>query len=174
MEVLNESLKFLIKNLKDILFAPYERDEIAYSFMKMVYANDEFNKYHKMTKGLADRILKAINQYDTRSKTDSVIDVVELDRYWHRRLKAEIIGGKDSYLANSPAIIGAMLYRHMNYNEFKDYDTYTALIGLPPDNRFVIALSFDENNIYKVQTFTSPNFYDVKSPVYLVTLPVDL
>lgn len=176
MDYLDESFSFVIKNIRDILFFPYEADTLGYSFLKLITVNEEFKKYHKITKGLADRIQKAINQYDTASKIDNIIDVIEIERFFHKRLMTILATkGKDKFfIKNNAAIIYAILWRYYNTDNIKDLSTYTALLPLPPNDQFVVLLDFDENNIYRVRSFASPNQYDVDSPVYLVDLKVQL
>lgn len=171
----NESIAFMIKNIRDVLFSTYERDSLLYSIEKMLKANKEFGRYHKLTKDMCDQIIKAINQYDTKSKVDSAIDVVELEKYWHRKLKAYLASGdRDVFESMPSASICAMIYRYYSYEYFDAYDSYSALLPIPPENRFIAVITFDENNIYRVDTFASPNFYDSRSPVYPVHLNIQL
>lgn len=176
MDYVDESFSFIIKNIRDILYFPYEADTLGYSFLKLITVNKEFKKYHKITKGLSDRIQKAINQYDTASKTDNIIDIIEIERFFHKKLMAILsTKGKDKfYINSSAAILYAILWRYYNSDNIKDLTTYTALLPLPPHDQFVVLLDFDENNIYRVRSFASPNQYDMDSPIYLVDLKVQL
>ena len=174
-KVYNESISFAIKNLKDILFSPYYRETLEYNLEKMLKTNKEFYRYHKLTNKDGDMIKKAINIYDGKSQVDNVIDIQELEKFFHKKIRIVINLGPDNFFSKSSSVlIYALLYRYYNQYEINDAYTYTALLPVPPDDRFIVVLTYDEDNIYKVQTFVSPNQYDTDAPVYLITLPVKL
>ena len=167
-----ESIKFAILNLRDVLFSPNYKDDLNYCLEKMNKTYSAFFTYYKMDKKTVNQIMKAINEYDTKSKTDSVVDVKELERFYFRRTRAIILTNDKFFKNNSSSVLYALLYRYDMASDINDPTTYTALIPLPPDERFIVFITFDENEIYRIQTVASPNQYDLDSPVYLVDLNV--
>lgn len=172
--MLNESVTYTIRNISDVIFSPYYTYDINYSLEKMNKTYKAFFSVYKLTKGTIDQIMKAINQYDTKSKTDSVVNIRELERFHQKRRKVIIATNDKYFINNNAATLYALLYRWQLNSSINSMTTYTALIPLPPKEDFIVFITFDEHNIYNIQTVASPNQYDLFAPIYLVDLNVDI
>lgn len=176
MGYFNESLEYTLRNISDIVFCPFVPSDINYSLLKMNKTYKEFFRHYKMTKKTASQILKAINKFDSTSKTSSIININELEKFVHRRQQLIIAtGGKEKFFVNNDtATLYALLFRYRMNSEMRDINTYTALIPIPPKKDFIVFITFDENQIYKVQSVASNNQYDLYAKIELVDLDVEI
>lgn len=163
---LNESFDFCIKNLID-LFTLGQQGTIEYTVKKMDKSFKEFNKYYKLDKEEHLGLIKAINNFNSKSKENEVIDFDKIDRFHHVSLniKEYYPGLKNETMIRTYAI----LYKTIFLYFFPGYATkYT--LPIPVDDRFIVFVTFDENKVDMVTTLTSLNQMDVTAPVYLEVL----
>lgn len=167
---LTESLDFTIRNLNDLFTVP-ANNYVKHTEEKLRRVEEAFNMYYKYDEETEDAILLAIGKLIKQDEFDP-IDIPKIDRVHHLKLHIQTSFG-DRALANADFIkFYTVLYRELYVPSLPYYMTkYTLLKFIR--GRFIVFITFDEDEISAVHIPVSENQYDITSPIYLIELPIN-
>lgn len=163
---LDESMKFTLKNAIDILNSD-GIDKLSTHDVKIAKTSREFEKYYQITNDVNRKLVECIDRYNEVSD-DEVLDLEEIDKFYRLKLRMSSI---DSPIIKSYSKKGIylLMYRMKLYNSISNKNTKYTMPFLVND-KYVLFITFDENNIKTIQTITCDNTRDATTKVRLSEL----
>lgn len=176
IEPIQESLHYTWENFKDMMSSMVEPDIIRSYYKKFSKVEREYKKYYRFDKQITTGLRKAIEDYnnDINNKNE-VINVYELDKILHLRLRMEIEGDHRLFRNTNRYKLYAYLYRMMiAICDPLSTPGYMTQYTLPTvvEDKYVVFITFDENGIDAVQGLARPNTYDITGNIELIDVPL--
>lgn len=176
IEPIQESLHYTWENFKDMMSSMVEPDIIRGYYKKFSKVEREYKKYYRFDKQITTGLRKAIEDYNRDiSNKNEVINVYELDKILHLRLRMEIEGEHRLLKNTNRYKLYAYLYK-MIISMCDPLATpgYMTQYTLPTvvEDKYVVFITFDENGIDAVQGLARPNMYDITGNIELIDVPL--
>ena len=176
IEPIQESLHYTWENFKDMMSSMVEPDIIRGYYKKFSKVEREYKKYYRFDKQITTGLRKAIEDYNNDiSNKNEVINVYELDKILHLRLRMEIEGDHRLFRNTNRYKLYAYLYRMMiaicdplSTPGYMTQYTFPTVV----EDKYVVFITFDENGIDAVQGLARPNTYDITGNIELIDVPL--
>lgn len=165
---INESFSYTIKNLIHFIKDSFEDKSEMISLQSNIdRMKKEFDSQYKITKDIDKALQKAVDKYATSQNRFTPIDFIELDKYF--KLKDRIGSGNSVIDAYDRIPLYGFMYRSLyNQNFAARYGVMTIPYIL--NNRYVLFIQFDDNDIQRIYLVVSENMYDLESMTAIIPL----
>ena len=168
---LQESVKFTIKNLVDMLTIP-SHDPVEMAEEKLRRIRDEFFKYYDFSNTTERQLLDKIETMADKSNGPEPLDIEKLERFHHLHLRFKLMG-EGTPLSNTDFIRFYTLFFRSFFafqlpSQMTKY-TLPRFIG----GKYLIFITFDEKKISNVHLLTADNQLDLRSLIYLTPLTLN-
>lgn len=163
-----ESFSFTLKNFQDLFDIPAD-NIVKHTEEKLKRVETEFNKYYKYDDETESEILKAIGKIIKADQYDP-IDIYKFERVFH--FKVRLSSEERSLSKVDTAKFYTILYREVYVPQLPSYISKYTLLKIV-GNRFIVFITFDEDEIEAVHTVIAENQDDLMSEILLEPLKIN-
>ena len=172
VNILQESASFALKNLVDCLNNSVYNDVQA-ARNKINTVIREYESRYKIDEEVKSALVESILDFNKKNQFRvEILDIPKVEKYHHLGLILRLEFGKYFKSEKTVASLYNLYYAITFSGEYPSYYTkYTLPLIL--NDRYLVYITFDENEIETVESLASPNMLDVQAPVFFVPLKVN-
>ena len=167
--IFNESAKFTLKNFTDF-FRDGSNENLKKYEEKMRKIDREFYSMYNLTNKGRREILKAILDYNAKSKLYEIIDFDKCDSFHHLHLFMKL---NDPEFSRMDLVRMYSVFHKMMGGAFLNgyYSKY--ILTVPIFNKYIVFIAFDEKGVDSVEALASENMFDITANMNVVKLNVN-